>query len=632
MPIVHDPDDLEMEVDGYTEDESDSFVADIAVEEESYQVSNDQVEANADEIVKILTETDVYVKYGLQQKAIDHLQRVFELDPNNVEARERLKDIYVADGGKENAIAELITLAKLVAAQDPNRADMYLNEASELDPGNVDVRRCAEELQIDIGSGPEVEIVDDLSAPIELIADDSGTGNVAPVEGEMEFDEIEFGDAGGDLDMSYESNSEPAVKEAPEYLTDSEDVGELELGSYDGARAAAPRAMEADPDRPITQEVQLDQLEEELSIDDSNVEELSFDDVVEGTNELAVEDLEFDSSVVEEAPGQELAATFDDPQSLDAAPMDVQDMELPSEVPQRPGIATPLAAASEHLGPNEVLGRGAGASEPTHTQQTSGEDSGGTSLEDDLDEADFFVSQSLFEEARDILNGLLEKYPSHPLIVAKLQDIDAMQSGDADDAAALAPDEFDSAPMPDERIEQQLESEPKSRVRLEHDVADEDADTHFDLGLAYKEMGLFDEAIKSFKKVVNSANRGVESNLMIGLCQREQGALAEAVQQFKNGLYVDGITDTEKVGLYYEIGITYEAMEDPGEALYFYEMVYKKEASHRDIGERIHSVRAAAAKNGNGAQEKRKAPVGGDDIDAAFDRVIGGKTDDISQH
>ncbi len=51
-------------------------------------------ERHAEEISKILAETDVYVKYGLHQKAVDHLRRVFTLDTENVEAHERLKDIF----------------------------------------------------------------------------------------------------------------------------------------------------------------------------------------------------------------------------------------------------------------------------------------------------------------------------------------------------------------------------------------------------------------------------------------------------------------------------------------------------------------------------------------------------------
>ena len=48
-------------------------------------------------------------------------------------------------------------------------------------------------------------------------------------------------------------------------------------------------------------------------------------------------------------------------------------------------------------------------------------------LEDDLDEADFFIQQSLFEEARAILETLLGRYPSHPLVTAKLRDLEAME-------------------------------------------------------------------------------------------------------------------------------------------------------------------------------------------------------------
>ena len=58
---------------------------------------------------------------------------------------------------------------------------------------------------------------------------------------------------------------------------------------------------------------------------------------------------------------------------------------------------------------------------------------------------------------------------------------------------------------------------------LENPVDEGDAETHYDLGLAYKEMGLYDEAIKAFEKVAQSSvAREVQSRMMIGLCQREQ--------------------------------------------------------------------------------------------------------------
>jgi tetratricopeptide (TPR) repeat protein len=679
MPLVRDPhDEVEMEIEGYPGDENeeeDSFVADIAVDEESFQVGSEGVEANADEIVKILTETDVYVKYGLQQKAIDHLQRVFELDPNNVEARERLKDIYLGDGRDQDAVAELITLAQLVAPQDPERAEGYLSEAAEIDPESSVVRSTAGRLHLELGQGPEVEIVDDLSGQLEMSADDlGGGGNIAPVD-DVEFDDVEFGDAGGDFDVGYDPEPPRAVA-APEFLEPElldEDVGgsdfEFELDGYD-ASSRSPAPAEA---RPITQEVQLDQLEDERVLDD-NVEELSFDEISDvapapdGTTELSMDDLEFaePAELIEDEPAAELAHTFDDPQSLDAAPIELQPdvpsdqyaMELPGGVTEdsrvaraieprmgdprmgEPRVADPMRAPlmtpPEHLPPDEEVFETVTVREPTHTQQTIGDDQGGTSLEDDLDEADFFVTQNLFDEARDILHGLLSRYPNHPLIVAKLQDIAAMEAGEPGGAPVdLQPEDINSDPIPDQRIEHELAAhdfiEPasrESRVKLEQAVDDEDADTHYDLGLAYKEMGLFDEAIKAFQKVVNVPGRGVECNMMIGLCHRDQGALAEAVQQFKSGLYVDGISDTQKLNLYYEIGIAYEAMDDPGEALYFFEMVLKKDASHRDVAERVAALKAATA-NGNGARHHKGGRT--DDVEPAFGDAAG-PTDDISRH
>jgi tetratricopeptide (TPR) repeat protein len=135
-------------------------------------------------------------------------------------------------------------------------------------------------------------------------------------------------------------------------------------------------------------------------------------------------------------------------------------------------------------------------------------------------------------------------------------------------------------------------------VVLEKPVEDDDADTHFDLGLAYKEMGLYGEAILAFDKVMSAPGREVQCRLMIGLCHREQNNLSEAINQFKAALYVDGIGAAEKFDLYYEIGSTYEGLQDPQEALYYYEMVHKKQPDYRDVAERVAKIKAAVNQAG----------------------------------
>ena len=90
-------------------------------------------EEHADEISKILTETDVYLKYGLHQKAVEHLRRVFALDPENTEAREKLKEVYLAQGREDEAVEELVKLAEALAPSDPERAEAYLREVLSID-------------------------------------------------------------------------------------------------------------------------------------------------------------------------------------------------------------------------------------------------------------------------------------------------------------------------------------------------------------------------------------------------------------------------------------------------------------------------------------------------------------------
>jgi tetratricopeptide (TPR) repeat protein len=126
---------------------------------------------------------------------------------------------------------------------------------------------------------------------------------------------------------------------------------------------------------------------------------------------------------------------------------------------------------------------------------------------------------------------------------------------------------------------------------LEKPVDESDAETHYDLGLAYKEMGLHDEAIKAFEKVLRSPAREVQCRLMIGMCQRDMGNPSEAIHQFKQGLHAEP-SERERQSLYYEIGVTYEALGDYSEALYYFEMVTKRDPGFADAGARANALRA----------------------------------------
>jgi pilus assembly protein FimV len=138
-------------------------------------------ERHADEISKILAETDVYVKYGLHQKAVDHLRRVFTLDTENVEAHERLKDIFISQGREQEAEVELLKLAELVASADPDRAEQYLQELLAMNGTHTGAFELARRYRL------RVARMSSVSAEVEY----SG-GGVAAVDPEIELDDLEL--------------------------------------------------------------------------------------------------------------------------------------------------------------------------------------------------------------------------------------------------------------------------------------------------------------------------------------------------------------------------------------------------------------------------------------------------------
>ncbi|MCB9574230.1 MAG: tetratricopeptide repeat protein, partial [Kofleriaceae bacterium] len=189
MPLVeaqdfalpdYDGGDLEPEVDGDAD-----FSADLG-DDAFARGESSAGELHADEISKILTETDVYIKYGLHQKAIDHLRRVFALDADNLEARERLKEVLVSQGREREAVGELMKLAESVAAHDPDRAEGYLREVLSIDGAYRPALELARRFRLDLSGDP---------AEIDLDSAEIRAGAVAAVDDDLDFDGIDFGES-----------------------------------------------------------------------------------------------------------------------------------------------------------------------------------------------------------------------------------------------------------------------------------------------------------------------------------------------------------------------------------------------------------------------------------------------------
>jgi tetratricopeptide (TPR) repeat protein len=128
---------------------------------------------------------------------------------------------------------------------------------------------------------------------------------------------------------------------------------------------------------------------------------------------------------------------------------------------------------------------------------------------------------------------------------------------------------------------------------VEQQLDSEDYDTHYNLGIAYKEMGLIDEAIGEFQLASKDPKRAVECSSMLGLCFLEKGMPQLAIKWYRKGLEMPEITEEEHIGLLYDLGSAYVEVGDTDNAQKAYMEVYGLNSTYRDIVTRIKQLEDA---------------------------------------
>jgi tetratricopeptide (TPR) repeat protein len=118
-------------------------------------------------------------------------------------------------------------------------------------------------------------------------------------------------------------------------------------------------------------------------------------------------------------------------------------------------------------------------------------------------------------------------------------------------------------------------------------VEAEDYEAHYDLGVAYKEMGLVDEAIAQFQKALRDPDQRVRSYEALGQCfvEKEQYPIAAALLQ--RATEVPGSDDQVLVGVLYLLGFATEQLGRPADALPYYLRVFAVDIEFRDVAERV---------------------------------------------
>jgi len=173
------------------------------------------------------------------------------------------------------------------------------------------------------------------------------------------------------------------------------------------------------------------------------------------------------------------------------------------------------------------------------------------------------------------------------------------------DLAALVLDEDVVAPVRDTRMrieeEEPTGDEQKDfeemlgqfKKGIEQNLDEKDWQAHYDLGIAFKEMGLLDEAISSFQKALRSPDGRLRAAEALGLCFFEKGQFAVAATVLRRGVETDRGGDDGMIGLLYWLGRCEEEQTRVSEALVHYQRVFAVDINFLDVSDRVKQLAKA---------------------------------------
>ncbi len=545
-------------------------------------------------------------------------------------------------GGRPELYNELIGFLRQVATDDPQVVELIALG----DPTGRAEEPSAEQISADAIEADAIPVEDDLLEEVDLLEDDFE--EIAPEESAPGIDTSEVMVDNVNAPARVAVQRAPPAEERQSYdykdadgsghahkaLVDAESYRSVKL--YDKAietlqiaQEVAPQSIEirerlrdiraesGDRDGAIQEMISLAAVYIERG--DGNAAESQLYQVLEAEPEhpIAYEMLEQIGAFSPEDYGAvEDTAT----QTVDSYPLEepLPSYDLEGVSPQSAIISEPPPAAPVHNALATVDDPFASTDdEPLPSYPLSDEDE--EEIEEILDESAFFESRGLYEDAKMILADQLARTPGHPKVTRRLREVEkamnvGSKSGTRDRAAlesegqtednafdiAASLDALDDVPKQaapsgggltqnaDEVDVDEVFAKFKEGVRAQ--VSDADSATHYDLGVAYKEMGLFNDSIQEFEVASNDPARACMSFSMVAMIHFEQGHLDQAAEAYIRGLGAPKKTIDQEMAIYYELGTIYDMKDSTEEALYYLKKIAQRDPTYRDVSERIRQL------------------------------------------
>lgn len=253
----------------------------------------------------------------------------------------------------------------------------------------------------------------------------------------------------------------------------------------------------------------------------------------------------------------------------------------------------------------------------------------------ELESVDFYINQGYTDIAADTLDLMQRQFGTNPEIDARRQKLKARTEGTVEEIVAEEPTvsnfEFGEVAqaIKTEEVPADLDfafagvetvpggnqfssaAESKGidaglaeifeefRVAAEEEPTPrEDFETHYNMGTAYKEMDLLDDAIREFQTAAgltligDGTPRYLQCCNMLGHCFMLKGLPRAAVLWFKKGLDSPGHGEEEYKAMRFELGAAYEQMGDFKRARDLFTEVYGMDVSYRDVGDKLRELEA----------------------------------------
>ncbi len=129
------------------------------------------------------------------------------------------------------------------------------------------------------------------------------------------------------------------------------------------------------------------------------------------------------------------------------------------------------------------------------------------------------------------------------------------------------------------------------KAKVAENVDVDDVKAHYDLGTAYKEMGLVDEAITEFQAALRADGQNLATFEMLGQCFMDKGQPEVAVRSLTRATEMPFDVEDELLGIYYYLGRAHEELGNADDAVEYYEKIFALDINFEDVTERLRALR-----------------------------------------